>query len=289
MGNCQSATSADTPSSPLPPSATPTREPQPYSNNKPVKEDLGGKRPDSKAKSNKGVQPSQEKGARPPEGPRSSKPSSSTSSSPSASSPSSSKPKKETAPTPPKSNKNDPDIEDQWRDCDNSRWRLRQHQFNGSVQYKDIGKQEVVEGQSVEKGIALFKSNPAKFVAMIYQTNMVTDNWPASSCMYTLVHRKGTESYTPTGMNPKGFQTILLHEYERLPPFKDNVLPKAHRDKYTDTMTHHGRQLHTPTRLPIMPGRGMGVCDAPNLKIIGDVDPSDIHQGAVREKMADAL
>jgi len=127
----------------------------------------------------------------------------------------------------------------------------------------------------------LFKSNPEKYIAMIYQTNMVTDRWPANQCQYVLVHRKGTTNYAPKNVSPDGNQTILMFEYERLSPFPGNVLPKQYRDKWTDTMTFQGQMVHTEYRLPIMPGRGMGVCDEPNLKIIGDVDPSDIHQGAV--------
>jgi hypothetical protein len=74
--------------------------------------------------------------------------------------------------------------------------------------------------------------------------------------------------------------TILLHEYERLPSFPDDALPKQFRDKYTDDMTFQKRKLHTKNK-PIMPGRGMGCGDVPSLKIIGDVDPSDISQGQV--------
>ena len=32
---------------------------------------------------------------------------------------------------------------------------------------------------------------------------------------------------------------------------------------------------------PLQPGRGMGCADIPGLKIIGDVDPNDVHQGQV--------
>ena len=255
MGNCQSGDAA--------PSVSTTREPQPYASAKPMKEDIGRRPSSSQAKA--------------PEGPKAPK---------AAASKATKSPKRETAPAPKKQQKQSSQdlkgIDERFRDADPTRWKLRQEQFNGSVTYKTMGKQEVVKGQSVERGIENFKANPLKYIAMLYQTNMVTDKWPSSQCQYTLVHRKGTEGYEPNGVNPKGFQTILIHDYQRLPPFKDNVLPKAHRDKYTDTMTHKGRQLHTPTRVPIMPGRGMGVCDTPNLKIIGDVDPSDIHQGAVR-------
>lgn len=281
MGSCQSTPTEEE----LPP-PTQAREPQPYgSPDKPIKEEVAPRPSSMGGKSKKKKEKSSDKENKPPEGPRKSK---------SPSSSSGKKAPKEEQPAAAKSkvnnaNKHDPDIDEMWRDCDDSRWKLREQQFNGSVQFKEVGKQEVVEGQSVEKGIETFKANPAKYVAMIYQTNMLTNKWPAASCMYTLIHRKDTISYEPKGVSPTGQQTILMHDYERLPPFPDNVLPKAHRDKYTDNMTHQGRLIHTPTRVPILPGRGMGVCDAPNLKIIGDVDPSDIAQGAVsaRESRVD--
>ena len=176
---------------------------------------------------------------------------------------------------------NSSEIEEQYRDCDDTRWKLQQETFNGSVSYKTMGKQELVKGKPVADGIAHFKANPAMYLAMVYQTDMLKNRWPASHCQYTLVHRKGTEGYEATGFSPRGQQTILMHRYQRLPPFEGNVLPMAYRDKYTDHMTHRGRKIHSDKCLPILPGRGMGVCDSPNLKIIGDVDPSDIHQGAV--------
>ena len=303
MGSCQSVPNND-----LPPPATEPREPQPYSSDTPIREEvaprsspttvtddnLNKSKPKKKKNKKKGVEQPVEKedgDNKPPEGPRTSGSNSSGSSSnkpkkPSSASSSTSPATKNhpTSPTNKASNNryDDDDVEEQFRDCDNSRWKLVEHQFNGSVQFKEVGKQEVVEGQSIEQGIATFKANPAKYTAMIYQTSMLTKNWPAASCMYTLVHRKETVSYVAKGIDPAGQQTILLYEYQRLPPLPDNILPKKHRDKYTDTMTHHGKLLHTPQRLPILPGRGMGVGDTPNLKIIGDVDPSDIHQGAVR-------
>ena len=95
------------------------------------------------------------------------------------------------------------------------------------------------------------------------------------------VHRAGTSGFQPKGVSPKGWMTILINEYERCTPFKDNVLPKQYRDKYTDSMSYQGRKLHSAKNKPIMPGRGMGMGDDPNLKIIGDIDPSDIAQGSV--------
>ena len=41
-----------------------------------------------------------------------------------------------------------------------------------------------------------------------------------------------------------------------------------YRDEYTDHMIHQGRMLHSKTNKPIMPGRGMGLGDAPDLKLL---------------------
>ena len=46
-------------------------------------------------------------------------------------------------------------------------------------------------------------------------------------------------------------------------------------------MEFEGYRLHHEKNLALCPGRGVGVGDVPNLKIIGDVDPSDIAQGSV--------
>jgi hypothetical protein len=99
--------------------------------------------------------------------------------------------------------------------------------------------------------------------------------------VYTYIHRDGTKKYTPQGVSKSGWMTLLLQEYEQLPPYKDNILPKQYQDKYTDDMSYGGYKLHHKKNKPILPGRGMGIGDSPNLKIIGDVDPSDIEQGSV--------
>lgn len=173
------------------------------------------------------------------------------------------------------------EVPEAYRNVDPSKWRLRDLKFQGSTMFDKKGKEEVISGQTIQSGIDRFKANPAKYTAMMYQTNMLTESWPASNCKFTYIHREGTENYRPQGVTPSGWMTILLQEYERLPRFKDDVLPKANRDKYTDAMTFQGRKLHSGKNKPIMPGRGMGVGDTPFLKVIGDVDPSDIAQGMV--------
>jgi len=46
-------------------------------------------------------------------------------------------------------------------------------------------------------------------------------------------------------------------------------------------MSYAGYALHHERNPPLSPGRGMGVADVPSLKIIGDIDPSDVVQGSV--------
>lgn len=184
----------------------------------------------------------------------------------------------------PAKNKSTPpaeDVPEAYRNVDPSKWKLKELKFQGAAVYDKKGKEEVITGKSVQDGITRFKANPGKYTAFLYQTSMVTEKWPASNHKYTLIHREGTENYQPQGVSPSGWMTILLQEYERLPPFPGNVLPKENRDKYTDNMTFQGRKLHSGKNKPLMPGRGMGVGDTPLLKIIGDVDPSDISQGQV--------
>ena len=166
----------------------------------------------------------------------------------------------------------------EFKDADPSKWRCKEYKFSGQSTYTEKGKEETIKG-SLTKGIQKFKSNPEKFTALAYQSDM--KDWPVDQQQYMLVHRHGTVGWKPKGVSPTGWMTVLVNEYERLIPFKDNVLPKKFRDKHTDAMTFQGKKLHSSKNLPIMPGRGMGYGDSPSLKIIGDVDPSDIFQGSV--------
>lgn len=158
-----------------------------------------------------------------------------------------------------------------------SGWKLSQEIFSGSFVYENKGKSEE-KNAPILPAIENFKANPDKYVIMFYQTNML--EWPTEHQRYVLIHREGTSGYKPQGLG-KGQMTLLMHNYQRLPPFPNNELPVKYRDAWTDDMTHQGRKLHSQSNKPIMPGRGMGVGDSPNLKIVGDVDPSDIRQGTV--------
>lgn len=170
-------------------------------------------------------------------------------------------------------------AEDLYKNVPKSKWILTELKFAGSFQYEAIGKQEVVKGQSIAQAVKTFKRCPEKYVAIMFQDGM--EGWAVGQQTYTLIHRHATIGFQPQGVSNKGWMKILVHQYQHLPAFNENTLPKQYRDDYTDLMVHRKRKIHTKNNPPIMPGRGMGVGDTPLLKLIGDIDPSDIHQGSV--------
>ena len=152
--------------------------------------------------------------------------------------------------------------------------------FNGKTKFTSRGRQETVKGP-IEEGIEEFKENPDKYWAITYQVNLLLVG--SSQQEYTLLHRKGTERWRPVSLDPNGWQAAMTHTYERCKPFPDDILPAQYRDKYTDTMKIRGKTIHTPKNPPLLPGRGMGYMDSPNLKIIGTIDPGDVFQGNVKD------
>lgn len=173
------------------------------------------------------------------------------------------------------------EIPEAFLNADPSKWKLRKYKFAGNVKADSMGREEVIDKASIAKGVKTFKANPQLYTAMLYQTNHLQR--PESRQKYNLVHRKGTENYMPKGVSPDGWMTLIMYDYIRLPPYKNNDFPMEWRDPWTDNMVYRGQLLHSESNKPIMPGRGQGVGDTPNLKIIGDVDPSDIIQGTVSE------
>ena len=166
---------------------------------------------------------------------------------------------------------------EEYEAADPEKWKVTKETFSGGFAYVTLGETEERLG-SIKKGKKEFKKNPEKYSVMVYQTDML--DWPLEHQRYNYVHRAGTKGYVPTGTG-QGHMTVLTQTYERLPPMENNDLPMEFRDEYTDHMSHRGYRLHSDKNKPLLPGRGMGVGDAPDLKIIGDVDPSDIHQGSV--------
>jgi len=159
--------------------------------------------------------------------------------------------------------------------ADPSKWSFSAYIFTGAESFQSKGTEELVHGP-VSQGIAKLKANPSTYHSIKYQTDMT--EWPQDQQCYRLLHRKGTKDYTPMNVGPGGWLTVLVAEYHVLP-----ALPTlgSVKDSFTDQMSYRGYALHNTRNTPLSPGRGMGVGDVPDLKIIGDVDPSDISQGKV--------
>ena len=173
------------------------------------------------------------------------------------------------------------EINPAFKNADPSRWRLKEVRTNGKTKFTSRGKQQVVKGP-IEDGIEEFKSNPDKYWALTYQIDML--KLGEKSQEYTLLHRKDTERWRPVHLDPNGWQVNMIYIYERCKPFPpDDVLPQQYRDKYTDFMKINGKIIHTSKNIPLLPGRGMGYMDTPNLKIIGEISPGDVFQGNVKD------
>ena len=70
---------------------------------------------------------------------------------------------------------------------------------------------------------------------------------------------------------------FLQAKYEVLPA-KESVTIR--KDRVTDQLAAGGFEGYR-LREPLLPGRGEGVADVPTVKIMHDVDPSDVAQGRV--------
>eukprot|EP00536_Pseudo-nitzschia_multiseries_P008375 jgi/Psemu1/197886/e_gw1.211.37.1 len=172
-------------------------------------------------------------------------------------------------------------IADEFKDVPKSKFQLKECKFQGSYKAASEGKKDQRMGTSIEHGIRKFKEYPNLYYAMFFPTEM--KEWGEHEQQYVYIYRAGTEGFKPNGVSPKAPVTLLTHEYQPLRPFKGNEIPKKFRDEYTDTILskYKGKKLHSKKNMPILPGRGMGYCDEPHIKLIGEVDPSDIEQGQV--------
>jgi hypothetical protein len=165
-------------------------------------------------------------------------------------------------------------LVDLFAKADKSKFRFEEVISAGSYTCQKKGESKEVQGL-IKKGIAEFKANPGKYVAIAYQTSMT--DWPEDQQKYTLYTRKGWQGLKPEKADD-GWQTWVLSSYVCLPECDLGGAADAH----TDGMNYEGHKLHHPVNNPpIQPGRGMGCADIPGLKIIGDVDPNDVHQGQV--------
>ena len=159
---------------------------------------------------------------------------------------------------------------------DPTKWRFREHSFSGGIRNISLGEKSEESGP-VADGVTALKTRPDEFIAVYFQSDMVS--WPEDQQKYTLISRKGTEGFEPTDVAPDGWMTIVLAEYERLPPI--SAYPTDALDAFTDSMSYQGVTLHHADNKPLVPGRGHGICDVPALKLMRDINPNDVCQGSV--------
>jgi len=151
------------------------------------------------------------------------------------------------------------------------KWSYREVVFGGSLSY--VGKPLVEkESGSIKAALSKVRASPQQYSNLFYQTDML--DWPEDQQQFSLVHR-APKTAVFVEAQPAGNFTCVSAVYEALDPSIVNI----QQDAYTDSILDHfkGHKLRTP----VLPGRGQGCADVPNLRLLDDVDPSDIVQGGV--------
>lgn len=149
-------------------------------------------------------------------------------------------------------------------------WSYPESAFDGSYSHSKGKDPELKEVKgAIKDGLEILKKSKEKYEGVFYQTDMTS--WPADQQVYTLVKRTGCGFKVKAGTGPF---TYIESQFAALS--KDVTIKP---DKHTTSVlsAYIGQKLGTP----VCPGRGHGIGDVPNLKIIGDADPGDISQGQV--------
>jgi hypothetical protein len=89
---------------------------------------------------------------------------------------------------------------DEFKDADAKKWTLVELTFNGDyiTEASCGGKERTVKASFVRDGIQTFKEDPVKYLAMMYQSNMV--NFPKQQIEYKYIHRAGTKGFRAMGI-----------------------------------------------------------------------------------------
>jgi len=172
-------------------------------------------------------------------------------------------------------------VADEYKNVPKHKFQMKEYKFDGNYTAQEVGKKEQRTGKSIEGGIAKFKAHPNLYTAIFYPTEM--KDWPENEQQYVFIYRDGTVDFRAKKPSKKGKVTLLTFDYQPLKSLNGDELPKKNCDEYTDTVLskYKGKKLHSKKNPPILPGRGMGCCDSPGIKLIGDVDPSSIEQGQI--------
>lgn len=118
---------------------------------------------------------------------------------------------------------------------DSSKWVFSEQHFSGSM---IPGKQTEIQGDITE-GLENFMANPAKYVAIYYQTSMT--EWPLDQQKYFLVHRESAQksNFQPVGCSDDGWMTVKMAAYQPLPKLED-LGAEDWTDEYVDDMEYQG-------------------------------------------------
>jgi len=156
-----------------------------------------------------------------------------------------------------------------WTRTDSSKWHFKEVRYNGGYTWNPNKKPEFETCRGgIMEGVRKLQANPGIYRGIWYQTNMV--HFPEDQQQYKLVKRTGS-GFGVQELRDGPF-TYIEARYLHLQQPGSIIV-----DKYTDQLSYQGKRLAKPRS----PGRGEGCADIPNLKIIGDVDPSDVAQGGV--------
>ena len=96
------------------------------------------------------------------------------------------------------------------KESSHNKYKVVEQKFTGQFSYITINK-ELIKGTSIAKGVEEFKSNPEKYLAIHYQTNIVTDGLPDNMHQFTYVYREGTKDLVAEGVKKSGTRTLLTN------------------------------------------------------------------------------
>ncbi|CAB9518072.1 Calpain-1 catalytic subunit [Seminavis robusta] len=167
-----------------------------------------------------------------------------------------------------------------WKSHLRDKWEIVRTSFDGMSSFEEKKEIKINTFTTDEEAIQEFKHNPEKYLAMHFHPLQPEPK------DYHFILRPGTVGYQPLDVKNDGTgqRVIWRHIYRRLKPFPDNLLPVRSCDKYTDNMTFLHRKLHSTSskRMPLLPGRGMGLGDEANMDMIGaqGAFPDHVRQGA---------
>lgn len=91
-----------------------------------------------------------------------------------------------------------------------SNYNIVETTYIGKLKFTTIEEEEMI-GYNVADGITEFRTNPDKYIAIHYQTAMLTEGWPIRMHSYKLLHRDGTAGLKIADPSTEGKRTILMH------------------------------------------------------------------------------